>query len=99
MALESWLPIGFTLLDGAKCRRALHEGKDWQIIETEGHGSALVANQNIHGHWLQLKLIDSSSFSPLSYGTEKFFEVSCGPSQSIVPVSEGRSPNTKNEAI
>lgn len=99
MALESWLPIGFTLPDGAKCRRALHEGKDWQIIETEGHGSALVVNQDIHDHWLQLKLIGSSSFSPLSYGAEHFFEISCGPSQSIVPVSEGRSPNTKNEAL
>ena len=99
MALESWLPVGFILPDGANCRRALHEGADWQIIETEGQGTALVANQNIHDHWLDLKLIDASSFSPLSYGADHFFEISCGPSQSIVPVSEGRSPNTKNEAL
>jgi hypothetical protein len=42
MALDAWLPIGFTLPDGAKVRTALFEGTDWQIYETMGGGRALV---------------------------------------------------------
>lgn len=99
MALESWLPIGFALPDGARCRRPLHEDKDWQITETEGHGFALIARRKLHDQWVELGLVDSSSFSSFAYGDDELFEVSCGPSQSIVPVNLARSPNTKNQAL
>ena len=42
MALDAWLPIGFRLPDGAKVRIALFGGPNWQILETQGDGRALV---------------------------------------------------------
>ena len=99
MALESWLPVGFALPDGAKCRGAIHEGKSWQILETEGRGAALIADADLHARWLALGLVDSSALSRFAFGANEMFEISCAPSQTIVPVSEGRSPNTKDEAL
>ena len=57
MALESWLPVGFTLPDGAKVRVALFEGTDWQIYETAGGGRALVAQDTLAQRWLDSGLI------------------------------------------
>ena len=50
MAIDSWLPIGFKLPDGAKTRVALFEGANWQILETQGAGRALVAHDDLVKH-------------------------------------------------
>ena len=52
MALDAWLPIGFRLPDGAKVRIALFGGPNWQILETQGDGRALVAHEDLATRWL-----------------------------------------------
>ena len=99
MALESWLPIGFTLPDGASCRKTRHGDADWQIFETVGDGAALVVAQSLHDQWLSTGLVDSSSFHHFTFGSDALFEFSCGPSEWIAPVNSSNSPNTRNEAI
>src|SRR3546814_1505018 len=97
MALDAWLPIGFKLPDGAKARVALFEGADWQILETQGGGRALVVRDALADHWLDAGLIDDGTFNAFQFGDQQLRSISCGPSQTLCPVSEAKSPDTKAE--
>ena len=99
MALDAWLPIGFKLPDGAKARVALFEGADWQILETQGGGRALVVHDTLVQRWLDAELIDGSTFSAFQFGDLQLRSLSCGPSQTLCPVSEAKSPDNKAEAL
>jgi hypothetical protein len=99
MAVEAWLPVGFKLPDGAKTRIALFEGADWQIYETMGGGRALVARDSLARRWLESGLIDEGTLDSFQFGDGVFRATSCAPSQTLCPVSDGRSPNTKAEAL
>ena len=99
MALESWLPVGFTLPDGAKVRVALFEGTDWQIYETAGSGRALVAQDTLAQRWLDSGLIDEGTLDSFQFGDRQLRGISSAPSQTLCPVSEGKSPDNKSEAL
>lgn len=99
MPLDPWLPIGFRLPDGAVARVALFEGADWQVLETNCGGRALLADDELAQRWLGAGLIEAGTFAPFAFGDQQLLSVSCGSSQVLCPVSEGRSPNTKAEAL
>lgn len=99
MALDAWLPIGFTLPDGAKVRSALFEGTDWQIYETMGGGRALVVLSSLAQHWQDTGLVEDGVFDSAQFGDRQLRLISCSPSQTLCPVSEGRSPDNKSEAL
>lgn len=99
MALDAWLPIGFKLPDGAEARFALFEGVGWQIFETQGCGRALVVHGTLVQRWLEAGLIDGSTFSVFEFGDLQLRCISCGPSQTLCPVSEAKSPDNKAEAL
>ena len=99
MALDAWLPIGFKLPDGAKVRAALFEGVDWQIYETMGGGRALIAQDTLAQHWLDAGLIEDGTLNAAQFGDRQLRSISCGPSQTLCFVREGRSPDNKSEAL
>lgn len=99
MALDAWLPIGFQLPDGARAFVALFEGSDWQILETQGGGRALVVRETLSQHWLDAGLLDDGTFISFLFGNHQLRAISCGPSQTMCPVSEARSPDNKAEAL
>lgn len=99
MALESWLPIGFELPDGARCGKPLHGGTNWQIVETGGGGRALLAREELVGKWIDSGLVDERDLRECTFGSEKICEVSCGVSQTLGPVAECNSPLNKSEAL
>lgn len=99
MTLDAWLPIGFKLPDGAESRIALFGGPNWQILETQGDGRALVAHKDLGGRWLDSGLIDPGSLSLFDFGERRLWAISCGPSQVLCPVADGKSPDTKTEAL
>lgn len=99
MALESWLPVGFNLPDGAKVRVALFEGLDWQIHETMGGGRSLVVQDSLAQHWIESGLIDEGTLEAFQFGDHQLRAISSAPSQTLCPVSEGRSPDNKSEAM
>ena len=99
MTVDAWLPIGFKLPDGARARVALFEGANWQVVETEGGGRALLARDDLAQRWLDAGLIEQGNFAFLAYGDQRLWSMSCGSSQVLCPVTEGRSPNTKAEAM
>lgn len=99
MVLESWLPVGFKLPDGAKMRVALFEGTDWQIHETMGGGRALVVQDSLAQHWIESGLIDEGTLEAFQFGDRQLRAISSAPSQTLCPVSEGNSPDNKSEAL
>jgi cell division protease FtsH len=99
MAVESWFPVGYALPDGASCRRAVYGDSQWQILKTDGGGSALVVCVDLLEKWKFLKLIDDGVFNTFNYGSDSYGELSCGPSESISPVDKSKSPDSRNEAI
>jgi cell division protease FtsH len=99
MALDAWLPVGHKLPDGAKSRAALFEGPGWQILETQGNGRALVARGELASRWIESGLLDQGSLIAFEFGKQRYWSISCNPSQVLCPVSEGKSPDTKSEAL
>lgn len=99
MALDAWLPVGYKLPDGAKARVAVFEGINWQIFETRGNGRALVAHDELTRRWIDTGLIGPGLFSSFDFGDQRLWAISCGSSQLLCPVTEGRSPDTKAEAL
>lgn len=99
MVFESRLPIGFKLPDGAKVRVALFEGTGWQICETVGGGRALVAQNALVQRWIEAGLIDEGTLDAFQFGERHFRAISSAPSQMLCPVSEGKSPDNKSEAL
>jgi len=99
MAIDSWLPIGFKLPDGAKTRVALFEGANWQILETQGAGRALIALDDLTKRWVDSGIAQDGQFEAFNYGDRLLRSISCGASQVLCPVTEGKSPDSKAEAL
>lgn len=99
MALDAWLPVGYRLPDGAVAHVAMSEGIDWQILRTQGNGRALVVRDELARRWLDTGLVEPGTFSSFGFGEQKVWGISCDSSQVLAPVAEGRSPDTKAEAL
>jgi hypothetical protein len=99
MALDPWLPIGHLLPDGAKARRALFEGVNWQVLETEGGGRALLADDALANRWIAAGLVHESAMQQVRFGRRSLRGMSCGPSHDLGPISECRAPDTRAEAM
>jgi len=97
--IDAWLPIGHKLPDGAKFKVALFEGGEWQILETQGGGRALIATDNLAQKWVASGIVADGSLLSFAFGGETLCSISCGPSHTICPVSDSRSPNTRSEAL
>lgn len=99
MALDPWLPIGFTLPDGAKTRAALFEGTDWQIVETQGGGRALVAAEALARRWLDAGLVHEGDIVRFTFGHRDLWSLSASQGQILHPVTEAKAPENKAEAL
>lgn len=99
MVLDAWLPVGYKLPDSAKARVALYEGANWQILETQGKGRALLVHDELVQRWIKSSLIVPGYFKEFDFGDRHLWAISCGSSQVLCPVSNGDSPNTKAEAL
>src|SRR5436309_344469 len=99
MTRDAWLPIGYKLPDGANVRMVLHEGRGWQILETQGGGRALVATNQLVEKWIASRLIGEETFLKFSFGSKALYGLSSGPSHTVVPIADCKSPNTKGEAL
>jgi hypothetical protein len=99
MSLESWFPIGYEFPDKTSVRRVLHEGTDWQILETRGGGRALVAHERLAKKWMNSGLLDEGSLVTFAFGDQELSEISSGPSHILAPLVECKSPDDKSEAL
>jgi cell division protease FtsH len=77
----------------------LFEGADWQVYETQGGGRALVVHNDLCARWQDAGLIDEGTFDAFQFGDRPLRAISCAPSQTLLPVSEAKSPDNKAEAL
>jgi hypothetical protein len=99
MALDPWLPIGFTLPDSAKTRAALFEGTDWQIVETQGGGRALIAAESLARRWLEAGLVHEGDIIHFAFGQRDLWSLSASQGQILHPVTDSKAPESKAEAL
>jgi hypothetical protein len=99
MPIDSWLPIGFVLHDGVRAQRAMHEGSDWQIYETQGDGRVLVARESLTKRWLEAGLLEQNALRSFQLGSETLYAFSSGFRHVLAPVLECRPPENKSEAL
>ena len=99
MVTENWLPIGFELPDGAYCGKASRGGADWQIVETAGGGSALLARADLAAKWTDSGLVEERELRAFTFGAAALVEVSSGPAQMLAPAVDCRSPQAESEAL
>lgn len=99
MDLDSWLPIGYVLPDGAVTQLLARFGGDWQLFTTSGNGQALICKKELHQKWIANDLIEQGTFEKFRFGNDAFFSLSSGPSQIICPINGSRAPGTKTDAL
>jgi len=99
MNLDAWLPIDHKLPDGARTARALFSGSGWQIVGTRGDGRALLVQDELATRWISSGLLEQGALTSFEFGARRLSSISSGPSQILCPVSDGRSPNSKDEAL
>lgn len=99
MTFDVWLPMGHLLPDGARTGRPLYAGAGWQIVETQGEGRALLVEQSLVARWIGSGFIEEGALAAFQFGSLRLAAISSGQSQTICPVSDGKSPNTKAEAL
>lgn len=99
MPLDAWLPVGFSLPDGARVRLAVNDGVDWQVFEAQGGGLALVVKESLINRWVEAGLIEVGVFAGFTFGGDNLAEFSCGSGHLLKPVLECKSPNSKTEAL
>lgn len=99
MVLDSWLPIGFSTLNGEKIKVALQGGADWQIYESQTGSRVLVSKESLANRWFESTFVDASQFKKFVYGGESYFEYSSQKDYYLSQLEESKSPNNKNEAL
>jgi len=99
MIVDAWLPIAHLLPDGTEVRGALHGGANWQIVETAGHGRALIVKPDLADRWIEAGLIGEDALAPVLFGPHSYRFLTRGLSTVLAPVDECRSPSSKSEAL
>ena len=99
MAKDLWLPKGYELTDGSKLRSLLFSGEDWQIFDTSGSGNILLARIGLVQKWSSTGFLDESLFSEVTFGAVSFRSLSSEKRYALSPVENGKSPDSKVDAI
>lgn len=99
MAIDPWLPNGFLLPGGAACGLARFEGDSWQIVEVSGERLALLAKEALVQRWESAGLVGVGAFGAFSFGASELRSFTGAKRQTLCPVQECRSPNSKSEAL
>jgi len=99
MAKDLWLPKGYELPDGSKIRSRLHSGDEWQIFDTNGSNNILLTRSDLARKWNEFGFLDESLFEDITFGSETFRSLSSHKKYSLTPVENGKSPESKVDAM
>jgi len=97
--LESWLPVGFSLPNGARTRLALQAGTSWQIVETATKDRALIVTQDLATLWGNAGLVNLDEWQSFQFGTKSMYAVVSSANSMLSSIDSCRSPRNRNEAL
>ena len=93
MAIDSWLPRGFSPTSGTVVGRCSYAAEHWQIYETANSGRVLIAEEGVSGKWLEDRLLTSDDLTPFAFGTKTYALVHGGKDYRLEPVDEAETPD------
>ena len=99
MAKDLWLPRGYELAGGSKIRSLLFSGDDWQIFDTNGSITILLARPELAQKWNDTGFLDEVLLGEITFGAASFRSLSSHKKYLLVPVESGESPDSKVDAI
>lgn len=92
MAINPWLPRGFSPKAGSVVQRCLFAEDRWQIYDTSNNGRVLVAETGLADKWLGDGLLTGSELDSFSYGSQSYVLVMGGRGYRLESVGEAETP-------
>jgi SpoVK/Ycf46/Vps4 family AAA+-type ATPase len=99
MAINAWLPKGFGLSDCSKIDSLLFWGERWQIFDTDGINTVLLALPDLAQKWNEEGLFDDILLEELFSGGETFKILFNPKMYELSPVESGKSFISKTDAL
>lgn len=99
MSIDPWLPRGFVLATGVTNVEPLFAGNGWQILASREGPHALIAESSLFDRWTSSGLVSEAAFNTPRFGDPPLRVLVSGRDSILAPVSDCRSPNSKNEAL
>src|SRR3546814_7804171 len=93
MAIDPWLPRGFSPKAGMVLQRCLFAEDRWQIYDTSNNGRVLVAEAGFANQWLADGLLTGTEVDGFAYGSQRFVLVLGGRNYRLEPVDETETPD------
>jgi hypothetical protein len=99
VAIDAWLPIGHRLPDGAQAHVALFGGAEWQIVETQGGGRALLVHAGLADRWTAAGLTTVETLEPFDFGGFRYRALTSASTQVLCPVDRGAVPGAAAQVM
>lgn len=92
-------PIGFKFPNGEKYQSVLHEGANWQIVESNVGTRLLVVEAKLVEKWRECNLVGVQTFTEFTFGRYKLEITSSGVSKNLSLVASAESTFNKIDAL
>lgn len=99
MIKDLWLPMGYDLPNGTKIRGLLYGGEEWQIFKTTESKICLLVQPTLVKKWGEHGFLDVFLFEDVYFGNKSFGFLSSPKNYILAPVENGKSPESKVDAI
>ena len=99
MSRDAWFPKGYKLTDGSIISSFLFSGENWQIFDTQGVRTILLAHPELAAKWCKAGLLEDSLLGTEAFGTKSFRSLCCQKKYTLAPVEGGKSPSNKTDAL
>jgi cell division protease FtsH len=93
MAIDPWLPRGFSPKAGTVVQRCLFAEDCWQIFDTSNNGRLLIAEASLADQWLEDGLLTGTELDGFAYGSQNYVLVLGGRNYRLEPVDETETPD------
>lgn len=93
MAIDPWLPRGYTPKAGTVLQRCLLAEDRWQIYDTPNNGRVLVAEAGLAAQWLEHELLTATEQDGFAYGSQRYVLVQGGRGYRLEPVDDAGTPD------
>ena len=97
MAIDPWLPRGFSPSAGLVLQRCVHADEDWQIYDTLVSGRVLVVRPGLAEKWVADGFLSSEQAPKFEFGSVKLAQVPGGRGYRLEPVDSAETPNDFSE--
>jgi len=93
MAIDPWLPRGFSPQSGTVVQRCSFAEEHWQIYETANSGRVLIAANSLSDKWLEDQLLSEDELAVFAFGPKTYTLLPGGRDYRLEPVDESETPN------